>query len=260
MATHSSFLAWRIPWTLYPWDHTKLDMTELLSLFCQSHHRHACDVVLMTSQPFHLCDYVSSVWAVITEFHTLMNNRALFLTVLETKRSKIKCLHVWCLMRARSLVHRWLRPHWILMWLKGWGSTWGLSFKGMNPSMTLCPHDLPVVQLLSRVWLFVTPGTVACCQTSLSFTVSWSLLRFISIVSVMPSNHLILCRPLLLLPSIFPSLRVFSNESTLHIRWPKYSSLNFSICPRGLTNPQRHHFQILSHWLGFNIWILGGQI
>ena len=106
MATHSSFLAWRIPWTLYPWDHTKLDMTELLSLFCQSHHRHACDVVLMTSQPFHLCDYVSSVWAVITEFHTLMNNRALFLTVLETKRSKIKCLHVWCLMRARSLVHR----------------------------------------------------------------------------------------------------------------------------------------------------------
>jgi len=78
-------------------------------------------------------------------------------------------------------------------------------------------------------------------------TVSRSLLKFMSIESVMPSNHLILYRPLLLLPSIFPSIRVFSNESTLHIRWPKYLSLHFSICPRGLTNPQRHHFQILSH-------------
>ena len=87
-----------------------------------------------------------------------------------------------------------------------------------------------VIQLLSRVWLFATPWT-AVCQVFLSFTVSQNLLRFISIESVMPSNHLILCRPLLLLPSIFPSIRVFSNESALHIRWPKYWHFSFSISP-----------------------------
>ena len=84
------------------------------------------------------------------------------------------------------------------------------------------------VQLLSRVWLFVTPGTAAR-QASLSITHSRSLLKLMSIESVMPSNHLILCRPLLLPPSIFPSIRVFSNESVLCIRWPKYRS--FSISP-----------------------------
>ena len=87
-----------------------------------------------------------------------------------------------------------------------------------------------VVQLLSRVCLFVTPWT-ATCQPSLSFTISWSLLKLMSVESVMPSNHLILCYPLLLLPSIFPSIRVFSNESALYIRWPKYWSFNFSISP-----------------------------
>ena len=85
-----------------------------------------------------------------------------------------------------------------------------------------------VVHLLSPVWLFVTPWTAAL-QASLSFTISWSLLKLIPIESVMPSNHLILCHPLLLLPSIFPSIRVFSNESALCIRWPKYWS--FSISP-----------------------------
>ena len=77
------------------------------------------------------------------------------------------------------------------------------------------------VQSLSRVWLFVTPWTTAC-QASLSITNSQSLLKLMSMESVMPSNHLILCRPLLLLPSVFPSSRVVSNESVLHIRWPKY--------------------------------------
>ena len=86
------------------------------------------------------------------------------------------------------------------------------------------------VQSLSRVQLFVTPGTAAC-QASLSFTNSWSLLKLMSIESVMPSNHLILCCPLLLLPSIFPSISVFSNESVLHIRWPKYWSFRFIISP-----------------------------
>ena len=84
------------------------------------------------------------------------------------------------------------------------------------------------VQLLSRVWLFVTPWTAAH-QASLSITNSQSLFRLMSIKSVMPSNHLILCRPLLLLLSIFPSIKVFSNESVLRIRWPKYRSFSLSL-------------------------------
>ena len=76
----------------------------------------------------------------------------------------------------------------------------------------------------------VTPWT-AVCQAFLSFTISQSLLRFISIELVMPSNHLILCCPLLLLPSIFPSIRIFCKQSVLHIRWPKYWSFSFSISP-----------------------------
>ena len=86
------------------------------------------------------------------------------------------------------------------------------------------------VQSLSRVWLFAIPWMVAR-QASLSITNSCSLLTLMSIELVMPSNHLILYRPLLLLPSIFPSIRVFSNESVLHIRWPKYWSFSFNISP-----------------------------
>ena len=86
------------------------------------------------------------------------------------------------------------------------------------------------VQSLSRVRLFATPWTTAR-QASLSLTNSRSLLKLMSIESVIPSNHLILCRPLLLLPSIFPSIRVFSNESALRIRWPNYWSFNFNISP-----------------------------
>ena len=86
------------------------------------------------------------------------------------------------------------------------------------------------VQSLGCVRLFVTPWTAAH-QASLSITNSWSLLKLMSIESVMPSNHLILCCPLLCLPSIFPSIRVFSNESVICIRWPKYWSCSFSISP-----------------------------
>ena len=86
------------------------------------------------------------------------------------------------------------------------------------------------VQSLSRVRLFATPWTAAH-QASLSITNFRSLLKLTSIKSVMPSNHLILCCPLLLLPSIFPSIRVFPNESVLHIRWPKYWRFSFSISP-----------------------------
>ena len=84
------------------------------------------------------------------------------------------------------------------------------------------------VQSLSHVRLFVTPWTAAH-QASLSITNSRSSFKLMSIELVMPSNHLILCRPLLLLPSVFPSIRVFSNESVLHIRWPKYWGFSFSI-------------------------------
>ena len=95
------------------------------------------------------------------------------------------------------------------------------------------------VQSLSRVRLFVTPWTTAC-QTSLSITNSQSPPKPISIESVMPSNHLILCCHLLLLPSIFPSIRVFSNESALHIMWPKYWSFSFNI------NPSNEHPELIS--------------
>ena len=94
-------------------------------------------------------------------------------------------------------------------------------------------HDtwaLSSVQLLSHVWLFVTPWITAR-QAFLFITISWSSLRLMSIESVMPSSHLILSRPLLLLPPIPPSIRVFSNESTLLMRWPNYWSFGFSIIP-----------------------------
>ena len=90
--------------------------------------------------------------------------------------------------------------------------------------------ELQSVQSLHCVRLFVTPLTLTY-QASLSITNSQSLLRLMSLESVMPSNHLILCRPLLLLPSIFPSIRVFSNESVLCIKWPKYWGFSFSISP-----------------------------
>ena len=82
---------------------------------------------------------------------------------------------------------------------------------------------------------FLSSWTVAC-QASLSFTIFWSLFKFMSIASMVPSNHLILCHPLLLLPSIFPSIKVFSNESALCIRWPKYWSFSFSILQMNIQN------------------------
>ena len=118
----------------------------------------------------------------------------------------------------------------------------GLDLSSVN---LLPPHSSPLsplspllrvrggvvaVQSLSRIQLFATPWTAAR-QACLSFTISWSLLKLMSIKSVMPFNHFILCRPLLLLPSVFPSIKVFSNESAPNIRWPKYWSFSFSISP-----------------------------
>ena len=89
---------------------------------------------------------------------------------------------------------------------------------------------LVVVHLLSCIWLFATPW-IAACQASRSFPISQSLLKLMPVESIIPSSHLIFCCPLLLLPSFFPSIRVFSNESVLHIRWPKYWRFSFSISP-----------------------------
>ena len=100
------------------------------------------------------------------------------------------------------------------------------------------------IQLLRGVQIFVTPWT-AECQASLTTTNSQNLLKLMSIESVMPSNHLILCRPLLLPPAIFPSIRVFSNESVLHIRWPKYWSFNVSI------SPSKEYSGLILGWTGW---------
>ena len=100
----------------------------------------------------------------------------------------------------------------------------------VSESLMVSEKTLQSVQLLSHVRLFTTPWTTAH-QASLTITNSRSLLKLMSIQLVMPSNHLILCHPLLLLPSIFPSIRVFSNEFVFQIRWPKYWSFSFSISP-----------------------------
>ena len=107
------------------------------------------------------------------------------------------------------------------------------------------PAPLSSVQLLSRVWLFSTSRTAAC-QDSLSIINSRSLHKLMSIALVMPSNHLILCCPLFLLPSIFPSIRVFSNELVLRIRWPKYWSFSFSI---SLSNEYSELISFRIDWL-----------
>ena len=113
----------------------------------------------------------------------------------------------------------------------------------------LVNYYIVAVQSLSHVWLFATPWTAAF-QTFLSFTVSWSLIKLMSIESVMLPNHLILCFLFLFLPSVFSSIRVFSNESSLHIRWPKYWSFSFSISPSneysGLTSSRIHWFDLLA--------------
>ena len=100
----------------------------------------------------------------------------------------------------------------------------------MHPYVLCSIIQFSSVQSLTHIRLFVTPWTAAC-QSSLAITNSQTLLKLMSLKLVMPSNHLILCRPLPLPPSIFPSIRDFSNESILHIRWPKYWSFSFRISP-----------------------------
>ena len=123
-------------------------------------------------------------------------------------------------------------PHFLCLYKYLWMHTYAclciLFLLNWNHMYTLA-CKFSSVQSLSHVWLFVTHGLQQARPPCL--TNSWSLLKLMSTESVMPSNHLILCHPLLLLPSIFPSIRVFSNESALRIRWPKYWSFSFSISP-----------------------------
>ena len=119
---------------------------------------------------------------------------------------------------------------WALNWTIITNIYWVLFIRHLKWAFLLNPFQFSSVQSLSCVQLFANPWTVAH-QASLSITNSWSLPKLMSIESVMPSNHLILCRPLLLLPSILPSIRVFFNESSLCIRWPKYWSFSFNISP-----------------------------
>ena len=123
------------------------------------------------------------------------------------------------------------------------GRHWNyVSISQGTPRTAEASRSWVVVQLLSGVWLFVTPWTAAC-QASLSFTISQSLLKLMSIESVMPSNHLVVCWPLLPPPSIFPSIRVFSNESALCIRWPKYWSFSIS--------PSNEYLELISFRIGW---------
>ena len=130
---------------------------------------------------------------------------------------------VWGLSQGWSWAPSWLKQSW---WSLLLDNDWSRD-PGINQSM--CTH-FSSVQPLSHVQLFATPWNAAC-QASLSITNSRSLLNLMSFELVMPSNHLILCCPLLFLPSILPSIRLFSNESALHIRWPKYWSFSFSNSP-----------------------------
>ena len=130
-----------------------------------------------------------------------------------------------CSLSTFKWVRRWSDES-LTIWLYTFWNMGGVFYS----SVLFMQFLLVVAVQLSCVRLFATPETIAC-QASLPFTISRSLLKLACITLVMPSNHLILCRPLLLLPSIFPSIRVFSSESALCIRWPKYWSFSFNISP-----------------------------
>ena len=152
-----------------------------------------------------------------------------------------QCLPVDCTQGASFIIMVGLMVHHQGSALMVIGHLLGAKETGRENQLFLSTYSVPglclfslfsfsSVQSLTRVWFFATPWTAAC-QASLSITDSRSLLRLPSIELVMPCNHLILCRPLLLSPLIFPSIRVFSDESVLRIRWPKYWCFSFNISP-----------------------------
>ena len=138
----------------------------------------------------------------------------------------------------------WLQP-WNWKTLAPWKKSYDQPRQHIKKQRHYFDNKGESVQLLSRVQLFATPW-IAACQASLSITNSRSLLKLMPIESVMPSSHLILCRPLLLLPPIPPSIRVFSSEAALHMRWPKYWSFSFSI---SLSNEHPGLISFRMEWL-----------
>ena len=163
-----------------------------------------------------------------------------------------------CFSLKKSTSHLSLISHWILSAMKHQEPGFHvvltpgvISVKRPWVQVTFWVDGFSSVQLLSHVWLFAIPWTAAH-QASLSITNSQSPPKPMSMESMMPSNHLILCRPLLLLPSIFPSIRVFSNESALCIRWPEYWSFSFSISP---SNEHPGQISFRMDWLD----LLAGQ-
>ena len=185
----------------------------LYPCICLAEHKiTACALLQLLFGTF--IHFIYEVWEVQITFIWRCKNVSCFpiIILLKLKYWK-KISHFW--MTVYSAVER-----------KGFAVGSSHSYSWLS-NYLLC---VVVVQSLSCVWLFATPGTAAH-QAFLSITNSWSLLKLISNKSMVPSNHLILCHPLLLLPSIFPSIRVFPNESALCIRWPKYWSFCFSISP-----------------------------
>ena len=140
------------------------------------------------------------------------------------------CVHVCASMYIRTGVHMNAATHQADRQMRGLDLSGNKKMKKVLRTMEMYQAAFSLVQSLSHVQLFVTPWTAAC-QASMYITNSQSLLKLMSISSVMPSKHLILCCPLLFLPSILASLRVFSNESVFLIRWPQYWSFSFSISP-----------------------------
>ena len=139
-----------------------------------------------------------------------------------------------------SVFHVWIP-------VKYSNNTGGITLITSNLEIIKQKHKFSSVQLLSSVRLFVTPW-IAAGPASLSITNSWSLFKLMSIESVMSSNRLILCHPLLLSPLIFLSIRAFSNESTLHMKWPKYWSFSFSIIPSKEIPGLISFFRLISHY------------
>ena len=200
MATHSSIIAWRIPWT------EELGGLQSMGSQTQTQLRDilvgSCQHLLMALDPE--CSQLSQ----------LFPNQLCALVLLITHCQS--CVNSCC---------------WHVLALASSYSSCGiLCFLSVLSSYETWNQLCCSVQSLSHVQLFATPWTAAC-QPSLSINNPESLLKLMSIESVMPSNHLIHCHPLLLLSSVFPSIRVFSNESVLRIRWPKYWNFSFSISP-----------------------------
>ena len=166
----------------------------------------------------------------------LPRSKCLLISALNTSNKLNKVINQQSFL---ELSEKW--SHWLNCWCQNWRDRWikRTLIYGSRNSHADPMLEFSSVQSLSHVWLFLTPW-IAARQASLCITNSRSSLRLTSIESVMPSSHLILCRPLLLLPPIPPSIRVFSNESTLRMRWPKDWSFSFSI------SPSKEHLGLIS--------------